>query len=118
MKLNKNADLDKYRYSGYDIEFDARAQFSLSDGSWDKNVIIFGVDNSSSVHFDHKKKNILVFDEGPTRGLNDVTVTAETKYPNNFTYSGKSFVSSLHYNGSNSFVFVNAVKCINSEQKI
>ena len=42
--------------------------------------------------------------------LHDTTLTAEAKYPNNFTQSGKRFVLSLHYNGSNNFLFVNATK--------
>ena len=33
VKLIKNADPDKYRYSSYGTEFDACLQFSLSDGS-------------------------------------------------------------------------------------
>ena len=48
--------------------------------------------------------------EGPTQGLDGTTLTAEAKNPINFTQSGKSFVLSLHYNGSNSFLFVNATK--------
>ena len=34
LKLTKNADFEKYRYSGYGIGFDARTHFSWSDGSW------------------------------------------------------------------------------------
>ena len=37
-------------------------------------------------------------------------LTAEAKYPINFTQSGKRFVLSLHCNGRNSFLFVNATK--------
>ena len=33
VKLTKNADFDKYKYSGYGIGFDAHGNFSLSDGS-------------------------------------------------------------------------------------
>ena len=66
-KLTKNPDPNKYGYSGYGTGFDARSEFSLPDGNWGKNVIIFGVDNSSSVHDDHKKKDILVLGEGPTQ---------------------------------------------------
>ena len=40
--------------------------------------------------------------------LDDTTLTAEAKYPISFTQSRKRFVLSLHYNGSNSFLFVNA----------
>ena len=49
MKLSKNTDLDKYGYSGFGIGFEARSQFSWPHGSWSKNVVIFGVDNSSGV---------------------------------------------------------------------
>ena len=65
---------------------------------------------SSSVHVDNKGKDILILGEGPTQGLDDTTLTAEAKYPINFVQSGKRFVLSLHYNGSNSFLFVNATK--------
>ena len=54
--LTKNADPDKYKYSGYSIGFDSRSKFSLDDGSIGKNVVIFGVDMSSSVRIDNKKK--------------------------------------------------------------
>ena len=43
-------------------------------------------------------------------GLDDTTLTPEAKYPINFTQSGKRFVLNLHYNGSNSFLFINATK--------
>ena len=45
-----------------------------------------------------------------TQGLNNTTRTGEAKYPSYFTESAKKFVLSLHYNGSNSFLFVNATK--------
>ena len=54
VKLTKNADLNKYKYRGYTIGFDSRSKFSLPDGSMGKNVIIFGVDMSSSVLIDNK----------------------------------------------------------------
>ena len=64
---------------------------------------------SSSVHVGNKAKDILILGGGPTQGLDDTTLKAEAKYPINFTQSGKRFVFSLHYNGSNS-LFVNATK--------
>ena len=82
----------------------------MLNGNSGKNVIIFGVDNSSSVHLDSRNKNILVLGEGPTQGLEDATIIVEVKYPINFTKSEKRFGLSLHYNGSNSFLFVNTVK--------
>ena len=75
-----------------------------------KNDIIFGADMSSSVHVDNKGKDILILGEGPTKGLDDTTLTAKAIYPINFTQPNKRFVLSLHYNGSNSFLFVNTTK--------
>ena len=63
---------------------------------------------SSSVH--NKNKNILILGERPTQGLDDTTLTAEAKYPINFTQAGKRFVLSLNYIGKNSFLFVNAIE--------
>ena len=73
-----------------------------------KSFVIFGVDMSSSMHIDNK--NILILGEGPTPELGDTTSAAGAKYPINFKQSGKRFTLSLHYNGSNSFLFVNATK--------
>ena len=42
----------------------------------EKNVIIFGVDMSSSSYIDNKKKDILILGKGPTQGL-EHTPTAE-----------------------------------------
>ena len=52
VKFVKNADIDKYKYSGYGIGFDRRGTFSTANG-FGKNVIIFGVDMSFSVHVDN-----------------------------------------------------------------
>ena len=51
------------------------SEFSLPAGSEDKNVIIFGVDMSSSLHIDNKTKDILVLRKNPTQGLDDTTLT-------------------------------------------
>ena len=62
------------------------------------------------MHIDSKNKDILDLGEGPSQRLVDTTLIADTKYPINFTQSGKRFVSSLFSNGSSSFLFVNATK--------
>ena len=62
------------------------------------------------MHVDNKGKNIKVLAEGTTQEWDDTTLTAEAKYSINFTQSGKRFVLNLHYNGRNSFLFVNATK--------
>ena len=58
IKLAKNVDQGKYMYSGYDIGLDSRSEFSLPVCSVGKNVINSGVDMSSCVHIDNKKKDI------------------------------------------------------------
>ena len=60
VKLTKNADPNTYSYSGYGIGFDSRSLFAFPGIDWGKNVAIFGVGNSSSMHIDNKKKVILV----------------------------------------------------------
>ena len=110
VNLTKNADLDKNKYSGYGIGFDSRSELSLPHGILGKHFIIFGADMSLFVHVDNKGKDILILGERPTQGLGNTTLTSEAKYPVNFTQSGKRFVLRLHYNGSNSFLFVNATK--------
>ena len=61
---------------------------------------------SSSAHINNKKKDILVLGKGPTQGL-EHTLTAEKMYLINFTEKNKNFCLSLHYNGANSYFFVN-----------
>ena len=58
--LTKNADIEKYKYSGYGIGFDRRLSFSFTGGGFGQNVLIFGADMSTSIHIDNKKKDILV----------------------------------------------------------
>ena len=51
-KITKNADPDKYSYSGYGLDLI-------------KNAIMFGVDMSSSEHIDNKNEDILILGKGP-----------------------------------------------------
>ena len=74
--LPKNADMDKYKYSGYGIGFDRHGRFSSPGIGLGKNVITFGVDMSSSTKIDNRKKYILVLGKGPTQGL-EHTLSAE-----------------------------------------
>ena len=69
--LTKNADIDKYRYSGYGIGFDRRSSFSFPGGGFGQNIITFGADMNSSIHIDDKGKDILILGKGPTQGLGE-----------------------------------------------
>ena len=55
------------------------------------------------------KKDILILGIGPTQELEN-TLTAEKKYSINYTENNKKFCLSLHYNGANSYLFVNGKK--------
>ena len=55
VKSTKNADPNKYGYSGCGIGFDEILFFRLSNGKWGKNIVIFGINNSSSMHADNIK---------------------------------------------------------------
>ena len=106
VSLTKNADSDRYKYSGYGIGFDRHGSFSFPGTGLGRNVIIFGVDMSSSTKIDNREKDILILGKGPTQGL-EHTLSAEKMYSINFTEHHKKSCLSLHYNGANSYLFVN-----------
>ena len=107
--MTKNADIDKYGYCGYGIWFDRKTIFSFPSSGFGQNVMIFGVDMSSSAQIDNKKKDVLIFGKRPTQGLQH-TLTAEKMYSINFTVTKKKFCLSLHYNWANSYLFVNGIE--------
>ena len=82
--LTKNADFDKYKYSGYGIGFDKHGSFSFPGTRLGRNVIVFGVDMSSSTKIDNRKKYILILGKGPTQEL-EHTLSAEKLYSINCT---------------------------------
>ena len=111
--MTKNADIEKYKYSGYRIGIGRR---SFPSGGFGQNVLILCADMSTSTHIDNKKKDILVLGRGPTQGL-ESTITAEKMYSINFTVTKKNFCLSLHYNGGNSYLFVNGKEIIKFKAK-
>ena len=117
VSITKNADIDNNKYSGYGIGFDRTGIYLLPDGSFGRNVVIFGVDMNSSVHVDNKGKDILILGKSPTQGLGEHSLTAEKMYSINFTVTKKKFCLSLHYNGANSYLFVNGVEIIKVKAK-
>ena len=77
-------------------------------------MLVLGGDKSTSIDIDNKKKDILVLGRGPTLGL-ESTLTAEKMYSINFTVKKKKF--SLHYNGGNSYLFLNGTEIIKFKAK-
>ena len=104
--MTKNPDIDMYRYSGYGIGFDRHERFSFPDTGLGRNEIIIGVNMSSSTTIDNRKKYILILGKGPTQGL-EHTLSAENMHSINFTEQNKKFCLNLHFNGGNSYFFVN-----------
>ena len=115
MQITKNAtDYDKINYKGYGICFDERSQFGhtitengRTHTTNGRNVLIFGADMSVSTHATNRANHIYLMGDGLTQGINDTTLYAKKKYWRNFTDPGKKFVLSLHYNGDDSYLFVN-----------
>ena len=82
-----------------------------------RNVVIFGVDISNSKHANNKIKNMLVLGRGFIQKIDDTTIYAEQMYAPNFSAENKTFCLSLHYNGDNSYLFVNGKKVIQFKAK-
>ena len=93
VKLTKHVDVDLYKYSGYSIRFDRKGSYSIGD-EVGRNMIVFGVDMSSSPHTDNKKKDILILGKGPIQGL-EHTLTAEKLCSVNFTKENTKFFFEL-----------------------
>ena len=112
VKLTKNPDIDKYKYSGYGIRYDSRGSFSHPRGGYGRNVTIFGAALSSFSHANNKIRNILVLGKDFIQGIDGTTIYAEKMYSFNFAADNKTFCLSLHYNGDNSYLFVNGKEII------
>ena len=114
MQIIKNSYTSKYNYKGYGICFDESGSFGHTrrEGNFDhttnaRNVLIFGVDMSSSIHATNRANNIYVMGKDFIQGINDTTIYAEKNFYRNFTDRCKKFVLSLHYNGAESYLRVN-----------
>ena len=106
MQITKNADTSKYTYKGYGICFDEGGMFGIGNINNGRNVLIFGVHESSLVHTNNRANNIFIIGDGFAQGINDMTLYAEKIYSQNFTQPNKKFVLRLHYN-NDSYLFVN-----------
>ena len=112
VKLTKDSDPDKYNYQGYGIGFDSRGTFTHRDGDYGVNVIIFNCDLSNSTHLNNRQNHFLILSRSLAEELNGVTLYTEKMHSPNFSVKNKTFVLSLHYNGSNSYLFTNGKEFI------
>ena len=60
-KLARNTIKRKFFYNGQRLAFDAAGSWNFGN-NFGRNVVIFGNDNSSSIHTDNCKINLLVLD--------------------------------------------------------
>ena len=108
VKITKNStDTSKHKYKGYGICFDEGGMFSMGNYNNGRIVLIFGVHENSVIHSNNKANSIFIMGDVFVQDINDTTLCAEKKYSQNFTAVNKKFVLSLHYNGDNSYLFVN-----------
>ena len=110
VKLTKNVNASYYGYSGYGICFDSGGKFSIGNITNGRNVIVFGADMNFSSDSTNKTQNIYVLAKDFVQGINNITIYPEKIYKTNFTERSKKFVLSLHYNGDDSYLFVNGVE--------
>ena len=66
------------------------------------NVIIFGVDMSSTTKIDNGKKDSLILVKGNTQRL-EHTISTKKVYSITFNENNKNFCLSLDHNGANSY---------------
>ena len=110
IKITENTDSSKNKYEGYGICFDEGGSFISGNITNGKNVLIFGAGMSFSSHSTKKNNNIYVLGKDFVQGINGTLLYAEKNYKTNFTEPNKNFVLSLHYNFSNSYLFVNGTQ--------
>ena len=104
--MYKSSDKSKHWYNDYGIAADWVSSWSFGD-DFATNALIFGVDNSPSPHIDNCKNKFLVLGEGSTNGTNDKVVTVEKRFNIYISNPKTKFCWSLHYNGDNSYLFLN-----------
>ena len=104
VSLTKHVDTDQYRYLDVVLDLIEKESFHLVMDLVE--TIIFGADMSSSVHANNRKSNIIVLGKDFTQGLSNTIIYVEKLYSINFTKTNTKFYLSLHYNRSNSYLFV------------
>ena len=102
----KSSIKEKCIYSGHKTISDGAVSWSF-DNDTARNVIIFGVDNSSTSHSDNGKNIFLILCEGNTFGINGRFGSSEKKVSIYFSKANEKFCLNLHYNADNSCLFVN-----------
>ena len=72
---------------------------------------------NTSTHATNRANNIIVLGKDFIQGINNTVIYAEKIYSINFSATGRRFCLSLHYNGDNSYLFVNDREMISFKTK-
>ena len=91
-------------YSGYGITFDSEGSKGF-DNVYTRNVLIFGVANSSSSHSVNQKSNLLVRGGCPAFGINGSFGSTENQFSINVSEKNTKFCLHFQYNTDNSYLF-------------
>ena len=102
----KSSDNEKWVYSRCRTVFDGGVTQSFGN-DFARNVVIFGIDSSSSCHTDNYKNNFLILREGPTCGSYGGFGSLEKWFSISFSKARTKFCLGFHYNGDSSYLFVN-----------
>ena len=94
-KLTENTEINKENILDMVLDLMEKRTFSHPrGGGFGYDAIILGWDLSSSLHVDNKKKDILILGQGPTQGLDDITLAPEKMYSINVTATRKNMFRS------------------------
>ena len=101
-------DYNKKNWSGYGVAFGKQYYLHKDSGKNANNLIILGVDLSDSSDEETKKNNILILGKDSIQ-INNTTIQAKNELKTNCTVPPK-FILSVHYNGDDSYLFVNNIQ--------
>ena len=101
-------DYNNKKWSGYGVAFGKQHYLHKDSGKNANDLIILSADLSDSNDEETKKNNILILGKGSVQ-INSMTIQAESELRTNCTLS-KTFIWSVHYNGDDSYLFVNNIQ--------
>ena len=106
VKLVRNSIKSKFTYNGQRTTFDGEGLWNFGN-DFAINIVIFGVDNSSSSTTNNRKNNFLVLGKGPTQGINDSTGVVEKRFSIIFSKANAKFCLRFYDSGDENYLYVN-----------
>ena len=117
VKIIKDTNTSHYKYTGYGICFDEKGSFYFGNRTDAKNVTILGGDMVICRYSGNNytgKNNMYVLGKNFIQGFSTDgaghKISQKGMYKTNITGPNKKFVLALHYNGDDSYLFVNRVQ--------